>query len=102
MKQNIQMRIERLKEGLYLTTCNEIQGLISQGRTIAESLEIAIDVAKKLLEAQLESSGTSIPKELKAAITAEIRDKYLAVLRLENMAKHWTLSEMEQQLDEGQ
>jgi hypothetical protein len=24
------------------------------------------------------------------------------VLRLENMAKHWTLSEMEQQLDEGQ
>ena len=33
------------------------QGLVAQGRTIAETLEIARDVAKKLFEAQDEESG---------------------------------------------
>jgi predicted RNase H-like HicB family nuclease len=46
------LHIERLPEGLYLATSESIQGLVVQGRTIAETLEIARDVAKKLLEAQ--------------------------------------------------
>jgi predicted RNase H-like HicB family nuclease len=37
-----------------LATSDAIQGLIAQGRTIAETLEIAKDVAKKLIEAQSE------------------------------------------------
>ena len=46
--------IERLPEGVYLATSEDIPGLVAQGRTVTETLEIARDVAKKLLEAQSE------------------------------------------------
>ena len=36
---------------MYLATSDDVPGLVAQGRTIAETLEIARDVAKKLLEA---------------------------------------------------
>lgn len=52
MEKIIKIHIEQLPEGVYLATSDEIQGLIAQGRTINETLEIARDVAKKLLEAQ--------------------------------------------------
>jgi len=52
MERIVQLHIEKLPEGLYLATSESIQGLIAQGRTIAETLEIARDVAKKLIEAQ--------------------------------------------------
>ena len=35
-----------------------MQGLVAQGRTATEALEIARDVARKLIEAQAERSGT--------------------------------------------
>ena len=46
--------IEKLPEGVYLATSEDIPGLVAQGRTVMETLEIARDVAKKLLEAQSE------------------------------------------------
>lgn len=52
MEKIVNLHIEKLPEGFYLATSNNIQGLVAQGRTIAETLEIARDVAKKLLEAQ--------------------------------------------------
>ncbi|MFH1196570.1 MAG: DUF1902 domain-containing protein [bacterium] len=52
MERIINIQIEMLPEGLYLATSEEIQGLVAQGRTITETLEIARDVAKKLIEAQ--------------------------------------------------
>ncbi len=52
MEQIANLHIEKLPEGLYLATSDDIPGLVAQGRTIAETLEIARDVAKKLLEAQ--------------------------------------------------
>ena len=52
MEKIIKLHIERLPEGLYLATSDYVQGLVVQGRTITETLEIARDVAKKLLEAQ--------------------------------------------------
>jgi predicted RNase H-like HicB family nuclease len=52
MEKIIQLHIEKLPEGLYLATSDEVQGLIAQGRTLSETIEIARDVAKKLLEAQ--------------------------------------------------
>ena len=55
MEHIITLHIEKLPEGLYLATSDDIQGLVAQGRTIQETLEIARDVAKKLLEAR--SSG---------------------------------------------
>jgi predicted RNase H-like HicB family nuclease len=50
MERKIILHIEKLPEGLYLATSDSLQGLVAQGRTIAETLEIARDVAKKLLE----------------------------------------------------
>ncbi len=52
MEHVIQLHIEKLPEGLYLATSDDVQGLVAQGRTIQETLEIARDVAKKLIEAQ--------------------------------------------------
>ena len=46
------MHVERLPEGGYLATSEAIQGLVAQGRTVAETLEIACDVARRLLESQ--------------------------------------------------
>jgi predicted RNase H-like HicB family nuclease len=54
MEQVANLHIEKLPEGLYLATSDDIPGLIAQGRTITETVEIARDVAKKLLEAQVE------------------------------------------------
>ncbi len=53
MEHMIQLHIEKLPEGLYLATSDEVQGLVAQGRTIQETIEIARDVAKKLFEAQV-------------------------------------------------
>ena len=52
MERIINVKIEKLPEGVYLATSDEVQGLVAQGKTIAETLEIARDVAKKLLELQ--------------------------------------------------
>jgi len=54
MEQMATLHIEKLPEGLYLATSDDIPGLVAQGRTIAETLEIARDIAKKLLEARQE------------------------------------------------
>ncbi|MHC1706780.1 MAG: type II toxin-antitoxin system HicB family antitoxin [Bacteroidales bacterium] len=52
MERIINIHIEKLPEGVYLATSDSIQGLVAQGRTINETLEIARDIAKKLIEAQ--------------------------------------------------
>jgi predicted RNase H-like HicB family nuclease len=52
MEHVIELHIEKLPEGVYLATSDDVQGLVAQGRTIQETLEIARDVAKKLLESQ--------------------------------------------------
>jgi len=51
------LHIEKLPEGVYLATSDDIPGLIAQGRTITETVEIARDVARKLIEARLEREG---------------------------------------------
>jgi predicted RNase H-like HicB family nuclease len=56
MEHVIQLHIEKLPEGVYLATSDEVQGLVAQGRTIQETIEIARDVAKKLIEAQADAS----------------------------------------------
>jgi predicted RNase H-like HicB family nuclease len=53
----VNLHIERLPEGVYLATSEDVRGLVAQGRTIQETLEIARDVAKKLIEARIERDG---------------------------------------------
>ncbi len=57
MEGTIQIHIEKLPEGFYLATSDDIQGLVAQGRTITETLEIARDIVKKLLESQYDNGG---------------------------------------------
>lgn len=57
MEKIITIHIKKLPEGVYLATSEDIQGLVAQGRTATEALEIARDVARKLIEARAERSG---------------------------------------------
>ena len=52
MESFLNIHIEKLPEGFYLATSDTVQGLVAQGRTVAETLEIARDVARKLIEEQ--------------------------------------------------
>lgn len=60
MERLVNIHIEKLPEGVYLATSDDIQGLVAQGRTVNETLEIARDVARRLLEAQAEKK--KVPK----------------------------------------
>ena len=57
MELAIQIQVEELPEDLYLAASDELPGLVAQGRTVAEALEIARDVARKLIEARRERDG---------------------------------------------
>ena len=59
----IPISIEYLEEGEYLATSSVLQGLVAQGRTIAETIEIAEDVARKIIESCIEK-GDPLPKNL--------------------------------------
>jgi len=61
----LDIKIEELEEGGYLATSETIQGLIAQGRTIAETMEIARDVARKIVESCIEH-GDPLPFKIKA------------------------------------
>ncbi len=62
----INIHIEELPEGGFLATSVDLPGLVAQGRTVSETLEIAQDVARKLVESYLEH-GDPLPSKLKAA-----------------------------------
>ena len=59
MERIVRLHIARLPEGMYLATSEDIQGLLAQGRTVSETVEIARDVARKLLELQQGSGPAS-------------------------------------------
>jgi predicted RNase H-like HicB family nuclease len=57
MELAIRLTVERLPEGYYLAQSDDLPGLIAQGRTVTETLEIARDVARRLIEARREREG---------------------------------------------
>ena len=64
------IHIEELPEGGFLATSEELPGLVAQGRTVAETMEIAQDVARKLIESYQEH-GDELPPALRAAAPAK-------------------------------
>ncbi len=64
MEQVITIHIEKLPEGVYLATSEDVHGLVAQGRTIWETLEIARDVARKLLEEQKDQKTFQVLKSV--------------------------------------
>ena len=79
MENIINIHIEKLPEGLYLATSEDIQGLVAQGRTVTETIEIARDVAKKLLETQSEPGKDSDNKNIKMLTISKSFDYPLIV-----------------------
>jgi len=63
MERIVNVHIEKLPEGVYLATSEDVPGLVAQGRTVTETLEIARDVARKLLAVQMERHGCPTLKE---------------------------------------
>lgn len=49
---HIMLDIERLPEGYYLATSRDVQGLVVQAKSFEKTIEIAEDVARKILQAQ--------------------------------------------------
>lgn len=60
MEMTANLHVEKLPEGAYLATSDDFPSLVAQGRTISETVEIARDVAEKLLEVQA-ASGSPCP-----------------------------------------
>lgn len=46
----LKLHLEALDEGGYVATSPDLPGLVAQGRTMSETVEIAHDVARKLIE----------------------------------------------------
>ncbi len=57
MEKIINIHVKKLPEGVYLATSEDMPGLVALGRTVTEALEIARDVARKLIEARAERSS---------------------------------------------
>lgn len=54
MEQIINLHVEKLSDGYYLARSDEVPGLVAQRRAVAETLKIAHDVARRLLDARAE------------------------------------------------
>ena len=57
----IHLDFEPLETGGFVATSPDVPGLVAQGRTIAEVIEIARDVARKIVESCLEH-GDPLPE----------------------------------------
>ena len=60
----LHLQIRRVENGQHLATSDDLPGLVAQGRTVAEAVEIARDVARKLIESYREH-GDLLPKGLR-------------------------------------
>jgi len=56
----IRLHIESLAEGGYLATSRDVPGLVAEGRSITEAVEIAQGLARKIVESCVEH-GDPLP-----------------------------------------
>ena len=61
----VRIQIDELPEDAFLATSEDLPDLLAQGRTVGETIEIAQDVARKLVESYLEHDD-ELPRALKA------------------------------------
>ena len=60
----IRLKIDTVENGEFLAASDDLPGLVAQGRTISEAVEIARDTAKKLIESYRDH-GDPLPAGLK-------------------------------------
>jgi predicted RNase H-like HicB family nuclease len=56
----VRIRVENLKNGRYLATSPDVPGLIAEGRSLSETVELAQGVARKIVESCREH-GDALP-----------------------------------------
>ena len=61
---SIHLNNEQVENGEYRATSDDLPGLVAQGRTITETMEIAQDVARKLVESYRDQ-GDPLPGTMK-------------------------------------
>jgi len=59
----IRFHVEPLPEGGFLATSPDVPGLIAEGRTVSEAIEIARDVARKIADSCI-AHGDPLPPAL--------------------------------------
>jgi len=65
----IQLHVEPLEEGGYVATSPDVPGLVAQGRSMTETVEIAQGLARKIAESCIEH-GDPMPAALAAWVHA--------------------------------
>jgi predicted RNase H-like HicB family nuclease len=63
----VALQVELLPEGYYLVTSTDVPGLVAQGKSLAEAVEIAQGLIRKLAESCLEN-GDPLPPALQAIV----------------------------------
>lgn len=60
---SIRLHIEALEEGGYLATSPDVPGLVAEGRSVTEAVEIAQGLTRKIVESCIEH-GDPLPPAL--------------------------------------
>lgn len=74
----IRLHIEPLEEGGYLATSPDVPGLVAEGRSIVEAVEIAQGLARKIAESCLEH-GDPVPPALSRIVDGGSNDFVIPV-----------------------
>ena len=69
----IRLHVEPLAEGGYLATSPDVPGLVSEGRSVVEAVEIAQGLARKIAESCLEH-GDPLPPSLAQLVDGGVSD----------------------------
>ena len=59
MGKKVNIQIEKLPDGHFLATSDNVQGLVAQGKTVGETVETAVDVAEKLVDTKFWSDAVA-------------------------------------------
>jgi len=65
----IRLHIEPLGEGGYVATSPDVPGLVAEGRSVVETVEIAQGLTRKIVESYLEH-GDPLPPSLSQLVKA--------------------------------
>jgi len=63
----IRVRVENLKNGRYLGTSPDVPGLVAEGRSVAETVEIAQGLARKIVES-CQEHGDPLPAVFRSKV----------------------------------
>jgi len=64
----IRLHIEALKESGYVATSPDVPGLVAEGCSVTETVEIAQGITRKIVESCLEH-GDPLPRSFRASIS---------------------------------